>query len=145
LHPSFESKYEFFKTIDALPIGIEWTVTPIEVKGDLADECGHTMIDSLEIWSRDPVECIKDLLGNPSFKDQMHYAPERHYSDESGQEQLFSEMWTGDWWWEMQVRKFLGISCIIRKVLIATISASYLQGLQLLRSFWHQTKPNSHA
>ena len=89
--------------IDLLPISIEWTVTPIEVKGDLAHEHGRTMVDSLEIWSQDPVECIKDLLGNPCFKDQMRYAPEKHYGDKSGQEQLFSEMWTGDWWWETQV------------------------------------------
>jgi hypothetical protein len=37
-----------------------------------------TAIDGeLDLWVRDPVECIRDLIGNPEFKDDIKYAPER--------------------------------------------------------------------
>lgn len=51
----------------------------------------------------DPVECIKELIGNPAFCNQMHFEPERVYEDEEGKSRVFDEMWTGDWWWETQV------------------------------------------
>ena len=27
--------------------------------------------DTFELWMRDPVEAIRDLLGNPAFKDHL--------------------------------------------------------------------------
>ena len=49
----------------------------------------------------DPVECIRDLIGNPAFKDIMVYEPVRVKRE--GQ-RYYSEMNTGDWWWNIQVR-----------------------------------------
>jgi hypothetical protein len=49
------------------------------------------------------VECVKELLGNPALRDSMKYAPERHFKDEVGTNQIYDEMWTADWWWDMQV------------------------------------------
>jgi Plavaka transposase len=60
------------------------------------------MSDELELWRRDPVECIKDLLQNPAFRDVMAYAPERVYRDKEGKRQVYDKMWTSDWWWEVQ-------------------------------------------
>ncbi|KAG1897043.1 uncharacterized protein F5891DRAFT_1130084 [Suillus fuscotomentosus] len=42
----------------------------------------------LELWRRDPVECIHELIGNPAFKD--------------GKVHIYNEMWTCDLWWDMQ-------------------------------------------
>ena len=56
-----------------------------------------------ELWRRDPVECIQELIGNPAFKDYVSYIPEPVYTDADGTTQIFDEMWTGDWWWKMQV------------------------------------------
>ena len=36
------------------------------------------------------------------FKDEMKYAPEQHYEDEELENRVYSEMATGDWWWEVQ-------------------------------------------
>ena len=33
----------------------------------------------------------------------MAYAPEKVYTDKEGLNRRYDEMWTGDWWWEMQV------------------------------------------
>jgi hypothetical protein len=59
--------------------------------------------EDVEVWMRDPVECIRDLIGNPSFKDHMAYAPSRAYADQAGLHRVVDDMWTGDWWTETQV------------------------------------------
>jgi len=59
--------------------------------------------EKLELWRRNPVECMKELMGNPIFKDALEYAPQKHFSDEEGTNRVFDEMWTGDWWWNTQV------------------------------------------
>ncbi|KAJ7448237.1 hypothetical protein B0H11DRAFT_2247810 [Mycena galericulata] len=52
----------------------------------------------------DPVECVRELMGNPTFRDAMQFAPQRAYEDEAGTTQIINEMWTAEWWWEMQKR-----------------------------------------
>ncbi|KAI6039361.1 hypothetical protein EDC04DRAFT_2867989 [Pisolithus marmoratus] len=32
----------------------------------------------------------------------MAYVPECAYADERGENHIYDEMWTGDWWWDMQ-------------------------------------------
>jgi len=61
------------------------------------------MHEKLELWRRDPVDCMKELLGNPAFKEFISYTPERVFSDNAGKERIFDEMWTADWWWNTQV------------------------------------------
>lgn len=64
------------------------------------------MVD-LELWQRNPLDCIKELIGNPAFKACMRYAPERHFVDsnkvEGGLEEMFEEMWSARSWSELQV------------------------------------------
>lgn len=59
--------------------------------------------EDLELWKRDPVECIKELIGNPAFQEHLSYVPERVYSDEAGLNRIYDEMWTADWWYDTQV------------------------------------------
>ena len=49
------------------------------------------------------MECIRELIGNPAFRDKMQYVPEKVYKDCDGNVRVFDEMWTGDWWWNLQV------------------------------------------
>jgi Plavaka transposase len=70
--------------------------------------------ESLELWRRNPVDCIKELFGNPAFKNVMRYAPERHYADQEAKIRVYDEMWTADWWWERQVRR--SITRLLRKI-----------------------------
>lgn len=83
---------------------MKWHCDEVEVKGTLLGEDGKEMTETLELWRRDPVECIRELIGNPAFRDTMRFAPERLYADEEGNVRVFEEMWTGDWWWKTQVR-----------------------------------------
>jgi Plavaka transposase len=73
------------------------------VLGDLVDNKGKLMHEDLELWMRDPVECVKDLIQNPMFRKNMAYAPERVYRDLEGKTRIYDEMWTADWWWQVQV------------------------------------------
>lgn len=70
--------------------------------------------ETLELWRRNPVDCIKELFGNPAFKKVMRYSPERHFADKEAEIRVYDEMWTADWWWEMQVRQ--SMATLLRKV-----------------------------
>jgi hypothetical protein len=59
--------------------------------------------ETVELWLRDPVECVKELFSNPAFKEDMHYKPQKVYSEGSRTERVYDEMWTGRWWWKTQV------------------------------------------
>lgn len=89
--------------MDELPSGVQWQCETINLTGDNIDDDGVAMTETLELWFRDPVECVKELLGNPAFKDSMRYAPEQIFDDPEHTVRRFSEMWTGDWWWQQQV------------------------------------------
>ncbi|KAJ7082673.1 hypothetical protein B0H15DRAFT_785594 [Mycena belliarum] len=107
-NPSFENKNIFFDKVDGLPGGVKWHCKQLNTKGDLPDldkdPTGVTMRrEHNELWWRDPVECVRELLGNPTFRDAMRYAPEKLYSDQSESVEILNEMWTANWWWEIQV------------------------------------------
>ena len=61
------------------------------------------MSEELELWMRDPVECVKELVGIPAFKESMLFELVRVYADENGMNRIYDEMWTADWWWKTQV------------------------------------------
>jgi Plavaka transposase len=50
----------------------------------MVDGQGKLMREELELWLRDPVECIKDLMQNSTFRKSMAYAPEHVYRDKEG-------------------------------------------------------------
>ncbi|KAF8499406.1 hypothetical protein JB92DRAFT_3099295 [Gautieria morchelliformis] len=103
--PSYKDNRTLLQKIEKLPQGPTWKCRTITVKGDFLDENGDPMEEELDIWCRDPVECVRELLGNPDFRDAMKYVPERLFSDESEEEEIINEMWTAQWWWDTQTSK----------------------------------------
>ncbi|KAI5990447.1 hypothetical protein EDD15DRAFT_2170319 [Pisolithus albus] len=108
--PSYRSNHTFMKIIDKLPSGPEWRCELVRTHGDL-EEIGHdqerdedhgTGGEEMELWVRDPVACVKELMGNPAFHGEIAYAPEKVYTDRHGTVRRYDEMWMGDWWWETQ-------------------------------------------
>ena len=59
--------------------------------------------ERLSFYFRDITECIRSLYGDPNFVRDLAFAPERHYSDPQHANRIYSEMYTGDWWWAVQV------------------------------------------
>ena len=94
------------KKIDELPTqATGWTCDIVTSPGNqLTDEGELVPSERLELWRRDPVECLKELMGNPMFKNSLEYAPQKHFMDEEGTNRVYDEMWTGDWWWDTQVK-----------------------------------------
>ncbi|KAI0258067.1 hypothetical protein BC834DRAFT_799640, partial [Gloeopeniophorella convolvens] len=101
---SYHNNYSMMKLVDNLPSGPEWTCDMVHVVGDRIDEHGRPMEADLKCWMRDPLDCIHELMGNPAFRDAFCYAPERAYTDEHGTNHLYDEMWTGNWWWDTQLK-----------------------------------------
>ena len=103
------SKYTFLQKIDMLPRrpGLTWIYDDIHVVGNILGADGKPLEEHLELWRRDPVECVRELIGNPLFREAMAFAPERVYSDEEGTNRVIDEMWTAEWWWRTQVRSFV--------------------------------------
>ncbi|GLB45390.1 putative zn-finger domain-containing protein [Lyophyllum shimeji] len=85
VNPSFSNKDKLLSTIDSLPDGVEWNLHQVCLTGDLLDDDGNPLTENLELWWRDPVECIQRL-----------------YQDSAGSERVTDEMWTADWWWRLQ-------------------------------------------
>ncbi|KAG8974091.1 hypothetical protein FRC05_007839 [Tulasnella sp. 425] len=95
------NKDSFLKKLDSLPTGPQWERTEITVTGDLFDDAGEVLTEQLEIWRRDPVELVKELIGNPSFCKNLQFAPVR-LRNRRNAKRVFNEAWTADWWWTVQ-------------------------------------------
>ncbi|KAJ6452581.1 hypothetical protein C8R45DRAFT_1193590 [Mycena sanguinolenta] len=117
---SFHNNWTFLLKVDQLPTGPDWTCKIVTAAGNQLDENDELMSEELELWMRNPVECIKELMSNPAFRDHMAYAPERVYGSPDGCEdsRIFDEMWTAEWWWKIQ--KLLPAGACISRVIIST-------------------------
>ena len=83
------------------------------------------MTENLELWRRNPIDCIWDLIGNPAFHKHVAYGPEHIYADDKGGSRIFDEMWTGDWWWKTQVCVILG--AVVAPVILASDKTALTQ------------------
>ncbi len=63
---------------------------------------GQALTEELELWRRDPVECVQELIGNPAFKPHISLKPVKVTRSGS---RYYGEMNTSEWWWDTQVRK----------------------------------------
>jgi hypothetical protein len=102
-NPAFHNTRSLLQRIDLLPEGPEWTCSAFRIKGDQLDGVGNLRTEDVELWHRNPVECIKELMGNPAFNRKQGYAPQKVYKNNDGTNREYSEMWTGNWWWNLQV------------------------------------------
>ncbi|OBZ69086.1 hypothetical protein A0H81_10831, partial [Grifola frondosa] len=68
--PSFYNKDTFLCSIDMLPCGVDWQCHNIHLTE------GHVQTENLELWFRDPLKCIRELLNNLTFCDVTFYLPE---------------------------------------------------------------------
>lgn len=89
--------------IDALPRGPKWECEILTVLGDEKDEKDEFIQEELELWRRNPVECIEELIGKVTLRDKLRYAPYKVYKTSEGKNRIYDESWTGDFWWEIQV------------------------------------------
>jgi hypothetical protein len=93
---------DLLRDVDRLPHGPSWNIIDIEVyvEGENIPRVAH-------LCARDIIEVIAELIGNPRFAKFMKYAPERHWTAENDGVRIYNELWTGDWWWSVQVSNCL--------------------------------------
>jgi Plavaka transposase len=76
-HSSFKDKRTLLNKVDSLPLaGPEFKCEAVTVQGDLKNINDEYITEELDLFYRDPVECVQALLSNPSFHQVLHYAPE---------------------------------------------------------------------
>lgn len=61
--------------------------------------------ERLEFYYRDVMNCIRTIYGDPQFAHHLVFAPERHYTTQERTCRIYNELYTGDWWWKVQVIK----------------------------------------
>jgi hypothetical protein len=101
--PSYLSNYSLLKKIDSLPEKPGWTCKTVKVIGDVIGADGRPATKCIELWFQDPLECVQGLIGNLTFQENLSYAPQKVFTAGSGTTRIYDEVWTGDWWWTMQV------------------------------------------
>ncbi|KAJ7438105.1 hypothetical protein B0H11DRAFT_1884753 [Mycena galericulata] len=123
INPSFHNNRAFLQRIDALPHGPQWYCHPFELTSDELDADKVPKTDVVEMWYRDPLECIKELLSNPAFTNQG-YELCRIFKDQNddgeGVNREFNEMWTADWWWTIQVSELLPVGSTLCPIIISS-------------------------
>ncbi|KIJ47004.1 hypothetical protein M422DRAFT_81572, partial [Sphaerobolus stellatus SS14] len=90
--PSYKDKRSLLKKIDELPQGSSWQSFSFTVTGDKKDYNGELLTEEVMVWAHDPVEVVKELIGNPMFRDYMKYTPEKLYGDEEMTKEIINEM-----------------------------------------------------
>ncbi|KAG2154326.1 uncharacterized protein EDB93DRAFT_1081558, partial [Suillus bovinus] len=90
--PSYTSNYTFQNKLNKLPKGPGWTCNIVISTGNQTDGNKEFITKQHELWRRDPVVCICELIGNPSFKDSLACVPEKVYMDSEGQTQVYDDV-----------------------------------------------------
>ncbi|KAI0642010.1 hypothetical protein C8Q79DRAFT_891571, partial [Trametes meyenii] len=91
--PSFKSSHLFYKKIDSLPgRSAKWMLEVFEAEGDVLGEDGQLKKERVELWKRNTVECVRELMGNAAFRGCIRYKPERQYADPEGKTRIYGNM-----------------------------------------------------
>lgn len=93
--------------VDSLPgPQAKWKLYELTVEGSLLDENGHRKTEVLDLWGRDANEVIADLMGNSEYADGISFEPARKFQvGEAGElEELFDDIPSARWMWDLQVR-----------------------------------------
>ncbi|KAF8594669.1 hypothetical protein BDV93DRAFT_420039, partial [Ceratobasidium sp. AG-I] len=109
---SFTSYHTLFNKLKKLPSGPEWRKEEIVLLGNRYNRRGRQQKEKLQFWYRNPVEVVKEILLRPEFSDLLVYEPRETFVDESLQEHVCDEMWTGRWWKEIQKKLPFGAALI---------------------------------
>ncbi|KAH7880127.1 uncharacterized protein C8R40DRAFT_1158616 [Lentinula edodes] len=105
MKPPFKNTRTFLQFIDSLPRGPGFTCTPMKITGNIKDMNGDFRTEILELWHRNPLECVAEILANPLFKNHQVFEPERVFRQQKDgvpSNREYNEMWTGNWWWDTQ-------------------------------------------
>lgn len=94
---SYHNTAGLHKTLDEIPLRAgEWMSKRIHFT-DRPDEQPFILLH------RDILDAIQALWGKPELADHIVYKPKQMFSDAEKENRLYTEMWTAEWWWLVQV------------------------------------------
>ena len=98
LNVSYMGSSGLDKKIDMLP-----TFCPKFHQEKLAVE-GETF----KLFYRDVLGCIAEIYSRHALMLHLKFVPERHYVDADMTTRIYGNVFTGKWWWEVQVSGAFG-------------------------------------
>ncbi|KAG2153850.1 hypothetical protein DEU56DRAFT_868451 [Suillus clintonianus] len=98
--PPFADHKDLHSVIDATELGdVPWQCFSVQYSGERPEVVPPWMDDEFEVWYRDPRAMARNILANPSFKDEIDYVPFREY-DVSDDTRRWKDFMSGDWVWQ---------------------------------------------
>ncbi|KAG0700786.1 hypothetical protein DFH29DRAFT_982960 [Suillus ampliporus] len=91
---SFSTAKELRSRAEMLPKGPSWKCQMIPSL--------HRTKNPIQLFWRDPVECLETLFSNPLFHDKLDFVPHRVYKTAAWLTRVYSEWLMGDSAWEFQ-------------------------------------------
>ena len=98
-HLSFKSAYTLHRCLDELPhAGPVWKSIVLSPKTGTPKEGTPPVL-----FHCDPIGVVQYLLSNSALQEGIQWSPQSVFEDEGKTQCLFSDISTGDWWWDTQV------------------------------------------
>ncbi len=98
--PPFASHKDMYEKIDATCLGdAPWESFTLKYEGTRPDhDVPDWMMAQHEVWFRDPLTLVHNMLSNPDFKDEFDYAPFQEYDGPDNHQ--FQDFMSGNWAWK---------------------------------------------
>ncbi|KZP30691.1 hypothetical protein FIBSPDRAFT_907902 [Athelia psychrophila] len=100
--PPITDHEDLHEKIDATTVGdVPWESFTLKYNGELPPEDERIpswMLDDQPVWYRDPKELVRNLLGNPDFKNEFDTTPFHEY--DVNDNHRFENFMSGDWAWQ---------------------------------------------
>ena len=99
----FSKHEELYAKIDAITVGDHpWHKISIRSYKPLPDgSVSSWMTTEFEVWYRDPLQLVHDLISNPDFANEFDYTPYQEYS--SDEAHCFRDLFSDNWAWKQAV------------------------------------------
>jgi hypothetical protein len=78
--------------VDKLPCGPGWSVKSLKLNRNN----GHEIV---QLWKRNTLDGIKDILVDKRFANELRFRPERHWTGLERKIWSYSESWMSKWMW----------------------------------------------
>ncbi|KAG1903540.1 uncharacterized protein F5891DRAFT_977657 [Suillus fuscotomentosus] len=97
--PPFANHKDMFATIDATLLGdIPWQSFAMSYNGiKPQDNVPPWMTAQYNVWYRDPLELVRNMLANPDFNGEIEFSPYRDYTTDN--KRYWKNLMSGDWAW----------------------------------------------
>jgi hypothetical protein len=102
--PPFTDAKDLYTTIDSIPLGdVAWESFSLQYNGTKpAGAVPPWMQAEYDVWFRDPLTLVHNLLSNPDFKSGFDYAPYQEHTTNGVHR--FHDFMSGNWAWNQAVR-----------------------------------------